>query len=166
MHIYYVYQYIREDGTPYYIGKGSGRRAYVTQRTIPRPTDVKRVQIVAQHLSEPEAFLLESKLITIYGRVDLGNGILHNKTDGGDGGHNVVNKIAWNKGKKQTPEHNQKIADALRNHKKSAEHCQKIKENHSRPSLGKHWWTNGITECMSATSPGPKFHPGRLQHWK
>jgi hypothetical protein len=162
MHIYYVYQYIRKDGTPYYIGKGSGRRAYVSQRTIPRPTNINRIQIVAQHLSEPEAFLLESKLIAIYGRVDLGNGILHNKTDGGDGGHNVVNKIAWNKGKKQTPEHNQKISLALKSYVRTKEHNQKIKENHRRPSKGKHWWTDGVTELMSVALPGENFYRGRL----
>ena len=85
MNIYYVYQYLRKDGSPYYIGKGSGRRAYVKQRAISKPTDNTQIQIIARHLSEPEAFLLETKLVALYGRVDLGNGILHNKTDGGDG---------------------------------------------------------------------------------
>lgn len=163
MHIYYVYQYLREDGTPYYIGKGSGRRAYVNQRITPRPDNVDRIQLIANRLSQHEAFLLEAKLIALYGRKDLGTGILRNKTDGGEGSGNVVDKTAWNKGKKQSAEHNQKIATALKNRKKSTEHCQRIKESHSRPCLGKHWWTNGLTECMSFSPPGLDFWTGRLR---
>lgn len=165
MHIYYVYQYIRKDGSPYYIGKGSGRRAYVKQRTIPKPTDNSRIRIIARHLSEPEAFLLETKLVALYGRVDLGTGILHNKTDGGDGGHNVVNKVTWNKGKKQSAEHNQKISEALKRYQRTDDHNQKIRENHKCLARGKHWWTDGISECMAVESPGKMFYRGRLQHW-
>jgi hypothetical protein len=129
MDIYYVYQYLRKNGTPYYIGKGSKNRAYSTCRVISKPKDLTRIQIIAQNLPEHEALLLETKLIAIYGRIDLGTGILHNKTDGGEGTVRVANKIAWNKGKKQSLDHNQKISSALKGRKRSSEHQEKINQS-------------------------------------
>lgn len=75
---YYVYLYLREDGTPYYCGKGFGNRAY-------RKGSPKNIKIVAVHLTEQEAFILEKYLIKFYGRKDLGTGILRNFTNGGEG---------------------------------------------------------------------------------
>ena len=90
--MFYVYTYLREDGSPYYVGKGHGERAYKKWgKGIKPPTDLTRIVIVENNLSEQEAFDLEIQLITKYGRKDLGSGILHNKTNGGDGstGHKV-----------------------------------------------------------------------------
>ncbi len=83
MNKYYVYEYLREDGTPYYVGKGSGFRAYCKRPY--RPTDKSRIKIVKDNLTEVEAFNLEINLIEQYGRQDLGTGILKNKTIGGEG---------------------------------------------------------------------------------
>ena len=89
MNIYYVYQYLREDLTPYYIGKGKDKRAWEPHKrsngTDLLPNDNSKIQVVAKTLSENEAHLLETKLIEQYGRKDLGTGILRNLTDGGEG---------------------------------------------------------------------------------
>ena len=144
MNIYYVYQYLRTDGTPYYIGKGCNRRAWVNQRSVPKPTDETLIQIIKDNLSEDEAYLLETQLISQYGRKNNNTGILRNLTDGGRGGVNVVNKIAWNKNKQQTEEHNKKISNALKNRKFTDTHKENISKSHKGKVgtfLGKHHTT-------------------------
>jgi hypothetical protein len=84
MYIYYVYQYLREDGTPYYIGKGKDRRMFA-KHNVHLPNDKELIQVIAYKLSESEALLLETKLIKLYGRKDIGTGILRNLTGGGEG---------------------------------------------------------------------------------
>jgi hypothetical protein len=85
MEKYYTYAYLREDRTPYYIGKGSGNRAYRrTKKCIKPPKDKSRIILLKQNLTEEEAFRHEKYMIAIFGRKDLGAGILHNRTDGGD----------------------------------------------------------------------------------
>lgn len=82
---YYVYAYLREDGTPYYIGKGKKSRYKAKNRTIFPKTDFSNVIICEKNLTDIGAYALERRLIKWYGRLDLGTGILHNKTDGGEG---------------------------------------------------------------------------------
>ncbi len=82
-----VYMYVREDGTPYYIGKGRPRRPY-EKRGRPCGTPSKdKIVILHENIDEQKAFQIERELIAKYGRKDLDpkNGILYNRSDGGEG---------------------------------------------------------------------------------
>lgn len=95
MNIYYVYQYVREDQTPYYIGKGCGRRAYKPHKRVNGqslvPRDRSRIQILKQGLTEQQAWDLEEELIKKYGKIQDG-GILVNIRTGQTGGQTVTSE--------------------------------------------------------------------------
>ena len=86
---FYTYAYLRKDRTPYYIGKGAGNRVYSKNHNINLPPK-ERILFLKQNLTEEEAFKHEKYMITLLGRKDLGTGILHNKTDGGEGASGFI----------------------------------------------------------------------------
>ena len=88
MNDFYTYAYLRENKTPYYIGKGSQNRIYSTNKRVKPPKDKSRIIFLKQNLTEEEAFKHEIYMIAVFGRKDLGTGILRNLTDGGDGTSN------------------------------------------------------------------------------
>jgi hypothetical protein len=79
--MYYVYLWLREDRTPYYVGKGKGYRAY-QKHIIGCPPPKDRVIIVKEFEDEDESYLFEDWLIQVYGRKCEG-GILLNTSIGG-----------------------------------------------------------------------------------
>lgn len=85
---YYTYLWLREDGSPYYVGKGRwqkhGQRAF----RLGCPT-LDRI-IIQEHPTEDDAFFAEKFFISYFGRKDIGTGILRNLTDGGEGPGGIV----------------------------------------------------------------------------
>lgn len=88
---FYVYAYLRTDGTPHYIGKGTGRRAWQPHtRPGPRggvvdrtPRDPNRIRLLAVGLTNQESLEMERDLISLLGRIEEG-GCLYNFSDGGE----------------------------------------------------------------------------------
>lgn len=158
---FYVYAYLREKnsktalaGTPYYIGKGTGRRAYV-KHLAPVPQDKQNIVILKENLGEDEAHQLEIELIAKYGRKDLGTGILNNQTDGGEGKSNpsleTRNKMSAAK-RNESPETRLKRSIAAKNRIRTPM-SEETKQKISKANKGK-IRTSEAKEKMSAKALG------------
>ena len=153
---FYVYQYIDEDPTPYYIGKGKANRIREKHLYTVIPPVERRI-IVESNLTEEQAFILENKLIREYGR----------KIDGGSLDNIKVNRWACTSGWKQSTEAKQKIsigntgkirsAEAIQNYSKpkTKEHAEKIR----RANLGRK--DDGRYAKASATLKGKPWSEAR-----
>lgn len=84
MNIFYTYLWLREDGTPYYVGKGCRNRAlFPYKRRFVRPSERNRI-LIQEHPTESDAYAAEVFLIAHYGRIDQGTGCLRNLSNGGE----------------------------------------------------------------------------------
>jgi hypothetical protein len=136
MNNFYTYAYLREDRTPYYIGKGKDNRSRVNcGRSIHKPPE-DRILILKKNLTEEEAFKHEIYMIAVLGRKDLSTGILRNRTNGGEG---VSGRICTEETRKKfrklrhTIEAKKRMSDANLGRIISPEHREKI----SRANLGR-----------------------------
>lgn len=134
MNNYYVYQLrLAHSETPFYIGKGKGKRCYCHFRewSLRRDSHKNRVikkamddgieilvEILHHELTESEALNKEVELIAFYGRHNFG-GCLTNATDGGEG---RVRYIA-------TDEARLRMSKARQGKKHSAETVAKIAQS-------------------------------------
>jgi len=83
---FYTYAYLRKsNGSPYYIGKGKGRRAFVKHKGVSTPKDKSKILFLKENITEEEAIKHEIYMISVFGRKDIRTGILLNRTNGGDG---------------------------------------------------------------------------------
>ncbi len=178
MNIYYVYQYLRSKdsdiapaGTPYYIGKGKQQRAWDSKHTISLPSDKSLIVLVAEQLTESEAFELEKLLIEQWGRVDIGTGILRNKTNGGEGSSGLVRSKESNEktsksltgrkrgrskafGTKRGPlseERKNKLRESLKGKKKKNPRSAEYREKQRQSQLG-HPVTEEVRRKMSESA--------------
>ncbi len=81
----YVYCYLREDGSPYYVGKATSQYRPFQDHAVGIPPQTERVRVMRSGLTEEKAFEWEIFFIAHYGRKDNNTGTLRNSTDGGEG---------------------------------------------------------------------------------
>ncbi len=144
----YVYVIYRLDGTPCYVGKGTGDRIedhfkkshnVHLARIVAKAGGILPYRKVAENLTHDEAFAAEIALIATIGRMTQG-GPLVNMTDGGDGvrGHKRTPEqcaamSAARKGCRNSPEAAAKISASLKGRPKTKEHGEAV----SRAKKGK-----------------------------
>ena len=189
---FYTYAYLREDRTPYYIGKGKDNRVYKKFKgQIKPPKDKSRIIFLKENLTEEDAFKHEIYMIAVFGRKDLGTGILHNRTDGGEGPSGAVRSEEWKRnqserqkgekhhfyGKKHSEETRRKMSEVRKGttpsqetktkisevkRNMSEETRRKMSEGNIGKNKGKKWWNDGCGNTkFSVECPGPNWISGR-----
>lgn len=144
----YLYRHIRLDkNEPFYIGIGSDsnyNRAYEIKKDrrnivwsrIASKSEIE-VEIMLDGLSWDNACEKEIEFIKLYGRIDNGNGILSNLTDGGDG---TLGLIVSEKTRKENSERFSGKGNPMYNKSHSKELIEQIRLK----NIGKVAWNKGL----------------------
>ena len=161
---FYVYAYLRSKdsatakaGTPYYIGKGQGKRAFVKHNNVHTPKNKFFIVFIEQNLTEVGALALERRLIEWHGK-KINYGILHNKTDGGEStlgitGHkrtkaSIEKQIKSSTGLKRSVTARENIANAKigdKNPNYGKKNSEESNRKNSESNKGKHFYWLGKT---------------------
>ena len=155
--IYYTYAYLREDKTPYYIGKGKKKRAYDAMHKPVGKPPIERILILKKNLTESEAFKHEIYMIAVFGRIDKGTGILRNKSDGGEGARSGgVGNF------REGTTHSEETKKLIGSYHKGKIITESQKEKLRKANTGKKWWNNGVECKHSLECPGLQWQSGRI----
>jgi hypothetical protein len=126
---YYVYCHFRADNNQlFYVGKGSGKRAFLSSKrnkywhNVVNKCNGFTVEILAKELTEKEALVFERKIIQTL-KAKYGD-FLVNLTEGGDGGLNPSKETRQKQsnaklGRRLTQETKDKIKQSLVGNKRS-----------------------------------------------
>lgn len=146
---YYVYLYLKEDGTPYYVGKGKDDRWKQKSHSVKVPPP-ERVFFIIENVDEQTALNEEVRLISKWGRLNNGTGILENKTDGGDKPPKQYKHLYTPY--ERTPEIREKQSKSA--HKKGRPGKQSPEEIERKRESMKKVWSEGKREKLSRDSKG------------
>jgi hypothetical protein len=159
--MFYVYEHIRPDtGKIFYVGKGSGKRAFTRRgrnrywHRVVNKTGSFSVRLVAENLDEELAFLVEGELIDKLKRINVP---LCNSTLGGEGVSGYVfteeskQKMSLRRkgvpkgpmpdatkqkiSQVKTEEFRKKISNALKGRKRSPQECANISQGQKGKTL-------------------------------
>lgn len=126
--MYYVYLWLREDRTPYYVGKGKGYRAY-QKHIIGCPPPKDRIIIVKEFEDEDESYLFEEWLIQVYRRKCEGGTLLNTSIGGRKRNSRVRTESEFKERQKKTVKKYQQSSKGKETYKKwVAENKERVKE--------------------------------------
>jgi len=142
-----VYRHIRLDiNVPFYIGMGhSVKRAYSLSKRNKKWHDIVkstayRVDIIVDDLDIDEAIEKEKEFISIYGRIDKGDGTLCNLTNGGIGTTGRIlpddeKKIRSISAKNMSDDTKRKMSESGKAKKITKDHMNNISDAKSIPVI-------------------------------
>ena len=173
---YYVYAHIKAGTSEiFYIGKGTGNRAYQKCGRSNRWKNYVNkygleVLFLRSNLSNEEASKYEIEKIGEIGRLDTGNGPLINMTDGGEGTsgklHTAESKELMSeraKGRKLSEETKKKLSDANIGKKASSETKKKLSMMRSGKKMKSHVCSDEAKAKTSLALKGRTRSPETIQ---